>query len=56
MGEEQEKHKVSTPSVVVLPRGVVHGPLITKKADQKFGFRAICLNGEHTTTWLGEGK
>lgn len=55
LGEEGEKHLVDTPTVVVLPAGLVHGPLITKKVDQPYGFSAICLNGEHETRWLGKG-
>lgn len=54
VGMEQEKHVVSTPSVVVLPAGTVHGPLVTRKVDRMYGFSAICLNGEHETKWLGE--
>ena len=55
MGKEGEKVIIDSPSVIVVPGGLVHGPLITKKVDQPYGFSAICLNGEHETTWLGEG-
>ncbi len=54
IGEEGEKQIIDSPAVVVIPAGLVHGPLITKKVDQPYGFSAICLNGEHTTTWLGK--
>lgn len=53
-GEEGETHVVDCPSVVVLPANVIHGPLVTKKVDQPYGFSAICLNGEHDTKWLGK--
>ena len=55
MGEEQEIHVFDTPTVVVVPRGLVHCPLITRRVDKPYGFNAICLNAEHETTWLGGG-
>ncbi len=53
MGEEQEKHIFNMPTVVIAPRGLVHCPLITRKVEKPYSFTAICLNHEHTTTWLG---
>jgi hypothetical protein len=56
IGEEGEKHLINTPTVVVLPGGMIHGPLVTQHVDKPYGFSAICLNGEHITTWLGPDK
>jgi len=56
MGEEQEIHVFDTPTVVVAPGGLVHCPLITRRVEKPYSFSAICLNGEHDTTWLGEDK
>lgn len=53
MGEEQEKHVFDTPTVVVVPKGLVHCPLITRRVNKPFNFSAISLNTEHETTWLG---
>jgi hypothetical protein len=53
MGKEQEKHVFDTPTVVVVPRGLVHCPLITRRVDKPYGFSAISLNTGHETTWLG---
>lgn len=53
MGEEQEKHVFNTPTVVVVPRGLVHCPLITRRVEKPYGFSAISLNVGHETTWLG---
>jgi len=53
MGEELEKHVFDTPTVVVVPGGLVHCPLITRKVDRPYGFSAISLNTSHDTTWLG---
>ena len=55
MGEEQEIHVINTPTIVAVPAGLVHCPLVTKKVDKPYGFSAISLNGEHETTWLGKG-
>ena len=53
MGEELEKHVFDYPTVVVVPRGLVHCPLVTKRVDKPYGFSAISLNTSHETTWLG---
>jgi hypothetical protein len=47
MGKEGEKYIVDSPTVVVLPPGVPHCPLVSKKVDKPFGFMAISLSGEH---------
>ena len=54
MGEEQEIHIFDTSTLVVVPKGFVHCPLITRKVDRPYGFSAISLNTGHETTWLGE--
>jgi hypothetical protein len=54
MGEEEEKHIIDTPTVVVAPGGFVHCPLKTLRVDKPYAFSAICLNGEHDTKWLGK--
>lgn len=53
MGEEQEKHIFDTPTAVVVPKGLVHCPLITRRVDKPYGFSAISLDAGHETTWLG---
>jgi hypothetical protein len=54
MGKEEEKHIIKTPTVVVAPGSFVHCPLDTRKVEKPYAFTAICLNGEHDTTWLGK--
>ncbi|MBN1191801.1 MAG: hypothetical protein JXA46_18765 [Dehalococcoidales bacterium] len=54
MGKEGEKHVFDTSTVVVAPGGFIHCPLNTRKVEKPYGFSAICLNGEHVTTWLGK--
>jgi len=55
MGAEGEKHLIDSPTVVVLPPGVPHCPLDTKKIDKPFGFLAISLSGEHKTEEVSTG-
>jgi hypothetical protein len=56
LGEEQEKHIFTKPTLVVAPKGLVHCPLNTLRVDKPYCFSAICLNNEHVTTWLGSEK
>jgi hypothetical protein len=55
LGEEQEKYTFDKPTVVVIPAGLPHCPLITKKVDNPkgFGFYLISLGAEPETAWLG---
>lgn len=47
LGEKGEKHVINSPTIVVLPPGFPHCPLITTKVDKPFGFMAISQSGEH---------
>jgi hypothetical protein len=38
LGEEQEKHVIKVTSVVHIPRGLIHGPLIYRKVDKPIIF------------------
>jgi hypothetical protein len=49
MGEEGEKYTINSPTVVALPPGVPHCPLVSTKVAAPFGFMAISLAGEHQT-------
>ena len=51
LGEEQEKHTFNTPSVVILPKGVPHCPLITKKIDKPFAHGHIILGPDDKVDW-----
>jgi hypothetical protein len=41
LGEEQEKHVIDVPSIVICSAGFTHGPIITKKVDRPFGFYSV---------------
>jgi hypothetical protein len=56
IGEEAENHIIAAPSIVIVPAGVPHLPMITKKVEKPFGFLAISLGGEEKTTDLTERK
>ena len=44
LGEEGEKHIISTPSYVIIPEGLQHGPINTRKVERPFGFYMIRLD------------
>jgi hypothetical protein len=41
---EDEKHVFSTPSCVIVPAGLQHGPIVTKKVDKPYAFYMIRLD------------
>jgi hypothetical protein len=57
LGVEQEIYTFNEPTVIVIPAGVPHGPITTKRmfSPRGFGFWAIELNSVSEITWLGEG-
>jgi len=56
LGEEAEKHIIAAPSVVGLPAGVPHMPMVTSKVDKPFGFLAISCDAKDKTTDLTSRK
>ncbi len=56
LGEEAEEHIITAPSIVVIPAGVPHLPMATKKVDKPFGFLAISCDAKYKTTELKESK
>ncbi|MEM3703749.1 MAG: hypothetical protein QXX79_04975, partial [Candidatus Bathyarchaeia archaeon] len=52
IGEEDERHAFSKPTVVIAPKNVIHCPFITRWVDKPYGFIVFCLDRDHTTTWL----
>lgn len=57
LGEEQETYTFNRPSVVVVPAGFPHCPLVTKSvwSPKGFGFYLASLGAIPETTWMGEG-
>jgi len=56
LGQEAENHVIGGPSIVVIPKGIPHLPIETKRADKPFGFLAISLDAKEKTTELKERK
>ena len=59
MGKEMEKHIITRPAVIFLPKGFIHGPWTIKRVDRPWismkvgqGARGV---GEHTLA-IAEGK
>jgi hypothetical protein len=57
LGEEQETYTFNEPAAIVIPAGLPHGPITTKRmfSPKGFGFWAVALNPVSIITWLGEG-
>jgi hypothetical protein len=57
LGMEQETYTFNEPTVIVVPAGLPHGPMITNRiySPKGFGFLAVELNSTPQITWLGEG-
>ena len=52
LGKEQEKHTFNVPTVVTVPRGLPHLPLVVKRVDKPFGFIVYNLGPKHDTSWV----
>ena len=57
LGKEQETYTFDEPTVVIVPAGLQHCPLVTKRvfSPKGYGFFLLCLGAEPTTTWMGDG-
>jgi hypothetical protein len=57
LGEEQEAYTFDEATIVVVPAGMPHCPLATRRvwSPKGFGFYLASLGAVPTTTWMGEG-
>jgi len=57
LGEELETYSFNMPTVVSIPAGFPHCPLVTKSvwSPKGFGFYLASLGAVPETTWMGEG-
>jgi hypothetical protein len=57
LGPEQETYTFNEPTVVILPPGMPHGPITTKRvySPRGFGCWSVELSSEPEITWMGEG-
>ncbi len=52
LGPEYEKHVIDVPSIVCVPKGLPHGPIVTRKAEKPFAHYSISLAKSYQTTKL----
>ena len=52
LGKEYEKHTFNVPTVVVIPRGLPHLPLIVNRVDNPFSFILYDLGPKHEALWV----
>jgi hypothetical protein len=47
LGQEREKHIITTPQMVHIPKGLIHGPLLFKKVEVPIVFLDIAMAPEY---------
>lgn len=52
LGKETEKYLLNKPSLVIVPPGIPHGPIMTHRTNKTYGFLEIHLGGEPIKTDL----
>ena len=52
IGKEHEKHDISVPTVVALPKGTPHFPIICNKVEKPYGVMQVGLAAEYKSSWL----
>jgi hypothetical protein len=57
LGREQETYSFNESTTVVIPAGLPHGPIVTKRifSPKGFDFSLVSLAAVSTTTWSNEG-
>ena len=56
LGEEQEKHIITSPSIVSIPPGLIHCPLRVTKCDKPIAFLEISLTGKFDSSEMKERR
>jgi len=47
LGEEEEKHIINTTSIVYIPKGLVHAPIVIKKVDKPVQWMHILFKSKY---------
>ena len=55
LGEEWEKHTITTAAVICLPKGVQHAPIFMKRVDKPFYFGHILLASSYGSSAIDAG-
>lgn len=54
IGPEEEKHVIDRPTIIFIPKGLVHCPLNFRRLDKPVLFHAILLSPRFTKTMNGQ--
>lgn len=52
IGKEHEKHTFDVPTVVALPKGTPHHPIVCNKVDKPYGVMKVGLGARYESSWL----
>ena len=52
IGKEHEKHTFDVPTVVSVPRGTPHFPIVCNRIDQPYGVMQVGLAAKFESTWI----
>jgi hypothetical protein len=52
IGKEHEKHTFNVPTVVSLPKGLPHFPIVCNKADKPYGVMQVGLSAKYESSWI----
>jgi hypothetical protein len=52
LGREREKHTFDVPTVVAIPRGMPHFPVVCHKVEKPYGVMEVGLGPEHKSSWV----
>jgi hypothetical protein len=55
LGEEGEKQVITKPTIIYIPKGMMHCPLTFAKVDKPIVFQNVCFTSEYLKT-LDDGK
>jgi len=53
MGKEHEKHTFDLPTVLALPKGLPHFPIVCNKVDRPYAVMQIGLGPKYQSEWVG---
>jgi hypothetical protein len=56
LGEEWEKHTITTAAILTLPPGVNHGPFYMKRVDRPFYFGHMLMASEYFSSQTKKGE
>lgn len=54
IGREHEKHTINVPTVVALPKGTPHFPIVCNKVERPYGVMQVGLAAEPKSSWIDQ--